>query len=223
MAKYTRIEVVQQMKKSGIIPVFYHQDFDTCKKILKACYDGGVRVFEYTNRGDRAHKVFDDLIKYVEEELPEMILGVGSVVDAATAALYLQLGANFVVSPILNIEIAKTCNRRKIAWIPGCGSVTEISNAEEWGAEVIKIFPAAQVGGPSFIKAVKAPLPWANIMPTGGVSPTRENLKEWFDAGAFCVGIGSKLFLKKENGEFDYSKIKETVVNAIGIAENLNS
>ncbi|ADF53277.1 keto-hydroxyglutarate-aldolase/keto-deoxy-phosphogluconate aldolase [Zunongwangia profunda SM-A87] len=221
MAQYSRIAVAEQMKATGIVPVFYHADVQTCKDILKACYDGGARVFEFTNRGDFAHEVFAELVKYATKELPGMMLGVGSVIDAGTTALYLQLGANFIVSPLINAEMAKNCNRRKVAWMPGCGSVTEINYAEELGAEVVKIFPGSQVGGPSFVKAVKGPLPWSSIMPTGGVSPTEENLKEWFSAGVHCVGIGSKLFQKKEDGSFDLKKIEEKVQEALQIVESL--
>ena len=221
MAQYSRIAVAEQMKATGIVPVFYHADVQTCKDILKACYDGGARIFEFTNRGDFAHEVFAELVKYATKELPGMMLGVGSVIDAGTTALYLQLGANFIVSPLINAEMAKTCNRRKVAWMPGCGSVTEINYAEELGAEVVKIFPGSQVGGPSFVKAVKGPLPWSSIMPTGGVSPTEENLKGWFSAGVHCVGIGSKLFQKKEDGSFDLKKVEEKVQEAIQIVESL--
>src|SRR5690606_24165713 len=140
----------------------------------------GIRVFEFTNRGDYAHEVFTVLNKYAAQTLPEMILGVGSVVDAGTTSLYIQLGANFIVSPILNEDMAKVCNRRKVMWSPGCGSLSEINKAEELGAEVVKIFPGSEVGGPSFVKAVKGPCPWTNIMPTGGVTPTEDNLKGWF-------------------------------------------
>jgi 2-dehydro-3-deoxyphosphogluconate aldolase/(4S)-4-hydroxy-2-oxoglutarate aldolase len=221
MAKYTRIEVTQMMKNNGMVPVFFHQDIEVCKKVLKACYDGGSRVFEFTNRGDRAHLVFQELITWAEKETPGMILGVGSVVDAGTTSLYIQLGANFVVSPVLNPDMAKVCNRRKIAWSPGCGSLTEISHAEELGAEVIKIFPGSQVGGPGFVKAVLGPCPWTSIMPTGGVSPDRENLTAWFNAGVHCVGMGSKLMVKDKDGQFDYEAIKLKTREAISIITSL--
>lgn len=221
MANFTRIQVAQTMKETGIVPVFYDGDLEVCKKVVEASYNGGARVFEFTNRGDNAHTVFDELNRYSREKFPEMILGVGSVIDTGTTSLYLQLGANFIVSPIVNAEMAKTCNRRKIAWMPGCGSVTEISYAEELGAEVVKIFPGSQVGGPSFVKAVKGPFPWSSIMPTGGVSPTQENLKEWFDAGVHCVGIGSKLFIRKEDGSYDYSAISEKIKSSLKIVESL--
>ena len=210
MARFTRIEVALKMKETGMVPVFYHKNAELCKKVVKACYDGGVRVFEFTNRGDFATLVFAELNKWTIENCPEMIMGVGSVVDEATAAMYLALGANFIVSPVIDEGTARVCNKRKVSWSPGCGSVTEINRAHELGAEVVKIFPGQQVGGPEFVKAVKGPMPWASIMPTGGVSPTEENLKEWFTAGVTCVGMGSQLFPKEvlTNGNFDYITAK---------------
>jgi len=218
MAQFSRIEVAVKAKETGIVPVFYHQDLETAKKVVKACYDGGARLFEFTNRGDFAHEIFGELVKYAVAELPGMILGVGSVVEEATAALYLQLGANFIVSPILNEKMARICNRRKVSWMPGCGSLSEISYAEELGAEIVKIFPATQVGGPDFIKAVKGPMKFTSIMPTGGVKPTEENLKQWFEAGAYCVGMGSQLMVKKENGDFDYKEISKLMKKSVEIA-----
>ena len=223
MAKYTRIEVVLQMKENGIVPVFYNADLEVCKQVLKACYDGGLRTFEFTNRGDYAHEVFGELNKFAKAELDGMMMGVGSVLDAGTSSLYIQLGADFIVSPVVNAEMAKACNRRKVAWMPGCGSVSEISYADELGAEVVKIFPGAQVGGPAFVKGVKGPLPWASIMPTGGVSPTEENLKEWFAAGVHCVGIGSKLFIKNAEGAFDYAAISSKIKEALQLVKTLRS
>jgi 2-dehydro-3-deoxyphosphogluconate aldolase/(4S)-4-hydroxy-2-oxoglutarate aldolase len=221
MARFSRIEVVTQMKKTGIVPVFFHKDLEICKQVIKACYEGGVRVFEFTNRGDYAHEVFSDLNKYAEKEAPELIMGVGSIVDAGTASLYMQLGANFIVSPVLNPDMAKVCNRRKVSWSPGCGSLSEISYAEELGAEVVKIFPGTQVGGPSFVKAVRAPHPWTSIMPTGGVAPTEENLTAWFEAGVHCVGMGSKLITKELVADRDFATLQKNVEEAMQIAKRL--
>ena len=207
MAKFTRIEVALKMKETGLVPVFYHKDVDVCKQVVKACYEGGVRVFEFTNRGDFATLVFAELNKWTLEECPEMMLGVGSVIDEGTAAMYIALGANFIVSPIVDEAMARVCNKRKVAWSPGCGSVTEIARAHELGSEVVKIFPGSQVGGPEFVKAVKGPMPWSSIMPTGGVSPDKENLEKWFKAGVTCVGMGSQLFPKEVLDKCDYSFI----------------
>lgn len=214
MAQYNRIDVVLEMERTGIVPVFYDADINTCKQVLKACYDGGIRVFEFTNRGDFAHEIFAELNKFALSTMPGLILGIGSIVEPATAGLYMQLGANFIISPLVNEDVAKTCNRRKVAWIPGCATLSEISQAEELGAEVVKLFPAAQVGGPDYVKAVKAPCPWTRIMPTGGVSTDTENLKAWFGAGVHCVGIGSNLFVKS-NGQYDYAAITAKVQEAL--------
>lgn len=197
MARFSRIEVAQTMKETGLVPVFYHADTELCKQVVKACYDGGIRVFEFTNRGDFATEVFKELNQWAAVECPEMIMGVGSIVDEGTTALYIALGANFIVSPLIDEGMARVCNKRKIAWSPGCGSVTEIGRAHELGCEVVKIFPGSSVGGPDFVKGVMGPMPYASIMPTGGVSPDEANLSAWFKAGVHCVGMGSQLFPKE--------------------------
>ena len=191
------MQVLDAIVSTGMVPVYYNKDVETAKQVVKACYEGGVRAFEFTNRGDFAHEVFAELIKFTAKECPEMILGVGSIVDAGTASLYLQLGANFIVGPLFNPEIAKVCNRRLVPYTPGCGSVSEIGFAQEVGCDLCKIFPAGNVGGPSFVKNIKAPMPWSMIMATGAVEPTEENLSAWFKAGVTCVGMGSKLFPKE--------------------------
>jgi 2-dehydro-3-deoxyphosphogluconate aldolase/(4S)-4-hydroxy-2-oxoglutarate aldolase len=192
MAKYTRIEVASVMKETGLVPLFYHTDVSLAKKILKACYDGGARLMEFTSRGDFAFEIFGELNKYAIAELPGMILGVGSITDAAAASLYMQLGANFIVTPVFREDIAIACNRRKVLWSPGCASLTEIARAEELGCEIVKLFPG-EIYGPQFIKGIKGPCPWTSIMPTGGVTTAKDNLTSWFDAGAVCVGMGSQL------------------------------
>jgi 2-dehydro-3-deoxyphosphogluconate aldolase/(4S)-4-hydroxy-2-oxoglutarate aldolase len=207
------------MREAAIVPIFYHKDPEVCRNVIKACYDGGIKIFEFTNRGNYAHELFSDLNKWAEEELPDLVTGVGSVVDAGTASLYIQLGANFVVSPVLNAEMAKVCNRRKIMWVPGCGSMSEINYAEELGADIIKIFPGLSVGGPDFIKAIKGPCPWTSIMPTGGVEPTLENLREWFEAGATCVGIGSNLITKEIVQKKDWKGLAKNVAGAVKLAK----
>jgi 2-dehydro-3-deoxyphosphogluconate aldolase/(4S)-4-hydroxy-2-oxoglutarate aldolase len=214
MANYTRLQVIEQMTHLGMVPLFYHHDIELAKKVLKATYDGGARLMEFTNRGDFAHEVFGALNKYALEELPGMILGVGSVTDAAAASLYMQLGAHFVVTPVFRADIAQACNRKKILWSPGCGTLTEIAHAEEWGCEIIKLFPGS-VYGPEFVKAIKGPQPWTSIMPTGGVTTEKENLKAWFDAGVSCVGMGSQLISKQiiENQSFNLleERVRETL------------
>jgi 2-dehydro-3-deoxyphosphogluconate aldolase/(4S)-4-hydroxy-2-oxoglutarate aldolase len=220
MAQFTRKEVAQTMKESGMVPLFFHSDPEVAKKVLKACYDGGARLMEFTSRGDFALEVFTVLTKYAIEELPGMIIGVGSVTDAAAASAYMLNGANFVVTPVLREDIVMVCNRRKVLWSPGCGSLTEIAKAEELGAEIVKLFPGSTYG-PGFVKGVLAPQPWTSIMPTGGVSPTKENLKGWFDAGVACVGMGSKLITKQTDGSFDYAKIEQQTKKTLQIISDL--
>lgn len=197
MARFNKMQVLDAIVSTGMVPVYYNKDVEIAKQVVKACYEGGVRAFEFTNRGDFAHEVFAELIKFATKECPELVLGVGSIVDAGTASLYLQLGANFVVGPLFNPEIAKVCNRRLVPYTPGCGSVSEIGFAQEVGCDLCKIFPAGNVGGPSFVKNIKAPMPWSMIIATGAVEPTEENLSAWFKAGVTCVGMGSKLFPKE--------------------------
>jgi 2-dehydro-3-deoxyphosphogluconate aldolase/(4S)-4-hydroxy-2-oxoglutarate aldolase len=220
MAQYTRLEVVKQMQDSGMVPLFYHHDIEVAKSVLKACYDGGARLMEFTNRGDFAIEIFNQLIKYSIAELPGMILGVGSVTDAAAASQYMLSGANFIVTPVFREDIAVVCNRRKVLWSPGCGSLTEIAQAEEMGCEVVKLFPGSTYG-PEFIKAIKGPQPWTSIMPTGGVSTDKDNLKAWFDAGVTCVGMGSQLISKDILANKDYSTLSANVMAALDLIQQL--
>jgi 2-dehydro-3-deoxyphosphogluconate aldolase/(4S)-4-hydroxy-2-oxoglutarate aldolase len=194
MSRFNKLQVLNAMVETGMVPVFYHADAEVAKQVVKACYEGGVRAFEFTNRGDFAQEVFAQLSRYVAVECPGLILGIGSIVDAPAAVLYIQTGANFVVGPSFNPEVARVCNRRLIPYTPGCGSATEIGFAQEAGCDLCKIFPAGSVGGPSFVSNLKAPMPWSLIMATGAVEPSEENLSAWFRAGVTCVGMGSKLF-----------------------------
>ncbi len=221
MARFNRIEVALKLKETGIVPVFYHPDPEIGKKVFQACYNGGFRVIEFTNRGDFAHEVFAELNKHAAKTMPDLILGVGSIIEEVTAGLYIQLGTNFVVSPMLNPKLAPVCNRRKILWMPGCGSVAEISQAEELGAEIVKIYPGSQVGGPKFISAVKGPMPWSNMMPTGGVEPTEENLKAWFDSGVYCVGIGSNLITSEIIKTQNFQKLEEDSKNLLSLLKKI--
>ncbi len=218
-----RLDIALMMREIGVVPLFYHSDMDTCKEVISACYRGGMRVFEFTNRGDFAHETFAGLSRWAAKELPDLQLGVGTVVDAGTCSVYIQLGARFIVSPLLNEEMARVCNRRKILWIPGCATASEIGRAEELGAEVVKVFPGPTVGGPKFLKAYLGPCPWSNIMPSGGVSPDEENLREWFDAGAFCVGMGSQLISKELVAGKEFKKLEELARKSLDIVREIRS
>ncbi|RAJ10012.1 bifunctional 4-hydroxy-2-oxoglutarate aldolase/2-dehydro-3-deoxy-phosphogluconate aldolase [Arenibacter echinorum] len=222
MSQFSRIEVAALMKETGLVPLFYHPDVELGKKILKACYNGGARLIEFTARGDFAHEVFAELNKFVIKELPEMAVGVGSVTDAAAASLYMQMGANFIVTPSLREDIAMVCNRRKVLWSPGCGSLTEINKAEELGCEIIKLFPGANFG-PDFVKAIKGPQPWTSVMPTGGVTLEESNLKGWFNAGVTCVGMGSNLISKTVVEKRDYSGLEQSVRETLALIKRIRS
>ena len=220
MAQYSRIQVINKMMELRMVPLFYHSDFQVAKNVLQACYNGGARLIEFTNRGDFAIEVFSKLIKFASKELPGMIVGIGSVTDSAAASQYMLLGANFVVTPVLREDIAIVCNRRKVLWIPGCGSLSEIAKAEELGCEFIKLFPG-NVYGPDFIKSVKAPQPWSSIMPTGGVSIEKSNLLGWFKGGADCVGLGSQLISKEVLINQDFKKLEKNVLDTIQFIQKI--
>jgi len=209
MAKFSRLVVLNTMLDVGLVPLFYHGDIEIATKIIQACLEGGARCLEFTNRGDGAHLVFEQLVSCFKDD-PRLFLGAGTVIDAGTAILYMQLGANFIVGPTLDEEIAYACNRRKVAYIPGCGNVNDISRAETLGVEICKFFPGDSMGGPNFVKSISGPMPWSNLMPTGGVAFREENIREWFLAGVACVGIGSNLITKEAvaNGNFEDITIK---------------
>ena len=222
MARFSKLEVLQMVKDQGMMPLFYHPDVALGKEVIKACYQGGARLLEFTNRGDFAHEVFAALNKFCARELPEMIMGVGSINDQGTASLFMQLGANFIVSASLREDISKVCNRRKVPYMPGCGTLTEIGSAEELGCDIVKLFPGS-VYGPGFIKSIKGPQPWTNIMPTGGVAPTRENLSGWFDAGAICVGMGSKLISKQIIQDKSFDQLQTKTAGALQIIREVRT
>lgn len=214
MARFNKFEVVAKMDAAPMVPVFYNSNINTACAVVKACYDGGVRCFEFTNRGDFAHEVFAEVVKFAAKECPDMAVGVGSVVEPGTASLYMQLGACFVVGPLFNPEVARVCNRRQVPYIPGCGSVSEVGAAQEAGCEVCKVFPG-DVLGTKFVKGLKAPMPWSKLMVTGGVEPTEENLSAWRKAGADYVGMGSKLFPKDRVAAADWQYVADKCREAL--------
>jgi 2-dehydro-3-deoxyphosphogluconate aldolase/(4S)-4-hydroxy-2-oxoglutarate aldolase len=215
MAHMQRLEVLNAIVDTGLVPVFYHPDVKTGLCIIEACLAGGARVVEFTNRGDFAPFVFQALAEHVARSGAGVSLGVGSITDPHTAALYLASGASFVVGPVLNPEVARLCNRRKVAYSPGCATATEISQAEELGVEIVKIFPGGLVGGPEFVRSILAPCPWTRIMPTGGVETTQASIAAWFKAGVAAVGIGSNLISRSRVAAGDYQAITETTAQLL--------
>lgn len=213
--RHDRLTVLNALETQGVAPVFYHSDPEVCLNVIRACARGGAPVVEFTNRGDFACDLFADLARELQRTDPDIILGIGSVVDAGTAALFLNRGARFVVSPFLVPDVARVCNRRMTAYFPGCGSVTDIGNAHELGCEVVKLFPGASVGGPDFVKAVMGPMPWTKIMPTGGVDPDEASIARWFGAGIVAAGMGSKLVTDEAVRTGDWAGIEARVRSTV--------
>lgn len=223
MAAKDRMAVLSAMMDQSVIPVFYHPDVELCKDVIQACANGGAKCVEFTNRGDFASDVFLQVTKYFAKADPSVIMGVGSICDAPTAGLYIANGAKFVVGPLLNADVAKVCNRRGIPYSPGCGSATEIGDAQELGVEIVKVFPGASVGGPDFVKGIMGPMPWTRIMPTGGVEPTEESLRKWFGAGIVACGVGSNLITKKLLDAKDFKGIEENVRKTIALVKSIKA
>ena len=223
MAAKDRMAVLSAMMDQSVIPVFYHPDVELCKDVIQACANGGAKCVEFTNRGDFASDVFLQVTKYFAKADPSVIMGVGSICDAPTAGLYIANGAKFVVGPLLNADVAKVCNRRGIPYSPGCGSATEIGDAQELGVEIVKVCPGSSVGGPECVKSVMGPMPWTRIMPTGGVEPTEESLRKWFGAGIVACGVGSNLITKKLLDAKDFKGIEENVRKTIALVKSIKA
>lgn len=212
---HDRLSVLTALQSQGICPVFYHSDPETALNVIRACARGGAPVIEFTNRGDFAVDLFGEIARELTRTDPEIVLGIGSVLDAGTAAMFLNRAARFVVSPALVPEVAQVCNRRMVAYFPGCGSVTDISNAHALGCEIVKLFPGASVGGPDFVKAVLGPMPWTKIMPTGGVDPDPTSIAKWFGSGIVAAGMGSRLITDAAVRDGDWAGIEASVRGAV--------
>ncbi len=223
MAAKDRMAVLAAMMDQAVIPVFYDPDVEVCKNVIQACANGGAKCIEFTNRGDFASHVFYEVTKYFAKADPSVIMGVGSIVEAPTAGIYIANGAKFIVGPLLNADVAKVCNRRGVPYSPGCGSATEIGDAQELGCEIVKVFPGSSVGGPEFVKSVMGPMPWTRIMPTGGVEPTEESLRKWYGAGIVACGIGSNLITKELLAAKDYKGIEENVRKVVQLIKTIKA
>lgn len=218
MAKHHKAEAVAFIRRDGLMPLFYHADPAICRQVAEAVFKSGCSSIEYTNRGEGALDAFKSIVAYARNDFPDGMVGAGSIIDAQTAARFLDLGADFIVGPGFDEEVAQLCNRHDVLYIPGCATVTEIIKASRSGAELIKIFPADALGGPGFVKAVKGPLPWLKAVVTGGVKATEESLAEWFSAGAEVVGLGSDLIGKDLFNSADYSGLQQRLAHLLAIA-----
>jgi 2-dehydro-3-deoxyphosphogluconate aldolase/(4S)-4-hydroxy-2-oxoglutarate aldolase len=220
MARNTSDVVYSRIEETPIVPLFFNADLTVAQQVLKACYDGGIRVFEFTNRGAEAPAIFAKLIDYCEKECPDLVLGIGTIFDAKQATEFIEMGADFMLQPFTTPEVGEVCAKHDIPWMPGTMTLTEIRNAEILGAKYVKIFPG-NVVGPGFVKAIKGPMPKTKIMVTGGVEPNKESLSSWFGAGAAAVGMGSQLFPADLIAKKDYQAISNTISDLIKIYRGL--
>jgi len=220
MARNTSDIVYSRIEETPIVPLFFNADLTVAQQVLKACYDGGIRVFEFTNRGAEAPAIFAKLIDYCEKECPDLVLGIGTIFDAKQATEFIEMGADFMLQPFTTPELGEVCAKHDIPWMPGTMTLTEIRNAEILGAKYVKIFPG-NVVGPGFVKAIKGPMPKTKIMVTGGVEPNKESLSSWFGAGAAAVGMGSQLFPADLIAKKDYQAISNTISDLIKIYRGL--
>ncbi|MFZ4262578.1 bifunctional 4-hydroxy-2-oxoglutarate aldolase/2-dehydro-3-deoxy-phosphogluconate aldolase [Sphingobacterium sp. HJSM2_6] len=211
-------QLIQHIEQYPVIPVFYHDDVEVCKQILKTVYEGGIQVFEFVHRGSAAEKNFKELLAFKATRFPDMKLGIGTIMNADLANTYINLGAEFLVSPIFSEPIAEIANKNNILWIPGCMTPSEIAQAQHAQCAFIKLFPGDSLG-PNFLKSIKTVFPNLKFMPTGGVEVSESNIKEWFNAGVSSVGLGSKLFVKS-NDEYNYAAIRENCSKLLKWAKN---
>jgi 2-dehydro-3-deoxyphosphogluconate aldolase/(4S)-4-hydroxy-2-oxoglutarate aldolase len=209
----SREEVMQQISHHRFLPLFNSDDRHEAREVLDAAYAGGVRVFEFTNRSPHAFEVFSDLASHSARNMPDLLLGAGTITDPGMAESFIRAGAKFIVLPMIREQVAAYCRIHDIFWMPGCGTLTEIAQARDLGADMVKIFPAELLGGSRFLEAIRAPCPWVKAMPTGGVDGTEENLRGWFAAGAICVGMGSRLFTKDIMARKDFTQLKKNIAS----------
>src|SRR5688500_10280104 len=216
---FTNEQIVGKMKDLGLVPLFTHDDVVTAQKVIEAAYNGGVRVFEFTNRKKNSYEVFVAMLDYCKK-FPDLMLGIGTVMDGATTKKFIDAGAHFIISPILKLEMARVCLDHNILWMPGCATLTEIVTAKENGAQVIKVFPGS-VLGPGFVSSIMPVVPDLQLMITGGVEPNEKNLAAWFKAGAMSVGMGSQLFTKEILERKDWKALEASVSDILQIIRTI--
>lgn len=218
---FTNQQIVAKMKELGLVPLFTHDDVSVAQQVIEAAYRGGVRVFEFTNRKKNSFEVFVAMLDYCKK-FPDLMLGIGTVMDGATTKKFIDAGAHFIISPILKLEMAEVCRAHNILWMPGCATLTEIVTAKEHGAQVIKVFPGS-VLGPGFVSAIMPVVPDLQLMITGGVEPNEKNLTAWFKAGAMSVGMGSQLFTKEILERNDWDALEKSVYDILQTIKKLRN
>jgi 2-dehydro-3-deoxyphosphogluconate aldolase/(4S)-4-hydroxy-2-oxoglutarate aldolase len=216
---FNKEQVTKAIRTARIVPLFTHDNQDDALSIVQAAYRGGMRVLEFTNRKTNALDVFKHIIQN-RKQFPDLVIGIGTVMDAETTRKFIDAGADFIISPILKTEMAPVCKQHNRHWIPGCATITEIATARDHGAEIIKIFPGS-VLGPQFVSSVLSVIPNLQLMITGGVEPTEKSIDSWFKAGAMAVGLGSQLFTKEILEKKDWSQLEQQVADAFTIVQRL--
>lgn len=216
---FSKKQITDTMKSTGLVPLFTHDNADDAVQVLKAAYNGGVRVFEFTNRRSNSFDVFSALVKQ-RVQYPDLMLGIGTIMDATTTKKFIDAGADFIISPIMKPEMAEVCKQYDKHWMPGCATLTEIVNAKDLGAEVIKVFPGS-VLGPGFVSSILPVVPDLQLMITGGVEPSESNLSAWFKSGAMCVGMGSQLFTKDILENKDWNKLQKRVSDVLSTIQQI--
>lgn len=217
--RFSKQQIIERMKGAGIVPLFTHDNPEDAQQVLEAAYKGGIRVFEFTNRRINSFEVFVHLLN-VSKIYPDLMLGIGTIMDGPTTKKFIEAGADFIISPILKVEMAKVCHENDVPWIPGCATLTEIVTAKDNGAEIIKLFPAS-ILGPGFVSSIMPVVPGLQLMITGGVEPTEKSLSSWFKAGAACVGMGSQLFTKEILTQKDWPLLQQKVAECLRIANSV--
>jgi 2-dehydro-3-deoxyphosphogluconate aldolase / (4S)-4-hydroxy-2-oxoglutarate aldolase len=221
MKIFSKDQIMDTMRQTGLVPLFTHDNAEEARQVLQAAYDGGVRVFEFTNRRKNSFEVFRHLIDN-RKHFPDLMLGIGTIMDAPTTKKFIDAGADFIISPIMKIEMAEVCHQHDKLWIPGCATLTEIVTAKDNGALVIKVFPGS-VLGPSFVSSIMPVVPDLNLMITGGVEPTEQSLTSWFKAGAMCVGLGSQLFTKDILQQKNWPLLKQKISDALSAINKIKN
>jgi 2-dehydro-3-deoxyphosphogluconate aldolase/(4S)-4-hydroxy-2-oxoglutarate aldolase len=223
MQRYTKSEVSEHLLGAGVLPMFSHPDEKISIRILEALYKAGVRIVEFTNRPDEALAIFKCMRQFADDHLPGLVLGAGTIMNEAQAESFAHAGAAFLVAPSMDREVGMFCRNNDLFWCPGASTLNEILQAEAAGADLVKLFPAAQLGGPAYLKAIRAPCPWLQLIPTGGISTDSKVLRNWIEAGAEVIGMGSHLFEGLDTGLDAMDRLTARASELLGLLQNLKT